>query len=89
MRSRREFLRHSGLIVATSALAWPVLGQTEPVVAETTYGRVRGVDVGGIKVFKGIPYGASTAGPNRFMPPVAPAKWSGVRELLRAPPAAE
>ena len=46
------------------------------VVAETAYGRVRGTDVSGIKVFKGIPYGASTAGKNRFMPPAAPAKWT-------------
>jgi para-nitrobenzyl esterase len=52
------------------------------VIAETTYGKIRGVDNNGIKVFKGIPYGASTAGANRFMAPAKPAKWSGVRDAL-------
>lgn len=82
MTSRREFLRQSGLIVAASSLTLPVFAQNDSVVAETSYGRVRGVEVNGIKVFKGIPYGASTTGKNRFMPPVAPAKWSGVRDAL-------
>jgi para-nitrobenzyl esterase len=80
--SRREFLRHSGLLVAASTFSWPVLAQGDGVVAETTYGRLRGTDVNGIKVFKGIPYGATTAGRHRFMPPVAPAKWSGVRDAI-------
>ena len=82
MTTRREFLRQSGLIVAASGFSWPALAQGDSVVAETSYGRVRGVEVNGIKVFKGIPYGASTTGKNRFMPPVAPVKWSGVRDAL-------
>ena len=52
------------------------------VEVETEYGSLRGVDVDGIKVFKGIAYGASTAGKNRFMPPARPAAWSGVREAV-------
>jgi para-nitrobenzyl esterase len=52
------------------------------VEVETRYGRLRGRDVNGIKVFKGIPYGGSTAGKNRFMPPTKPTPWTGVRDAL-------
>ena len=52
------------------------------VEGETTYGKVQGVQTAGVKEFKGIPYGASTAGRNRFMPPKKPASWKGVRECL-------
>jgi para-nitrobenzyl esterase len=86
--SRREFLKHSGLVIAASSVGWPTCAQGDSLVAETTYGRVRGAEVNGIKVFKGIPYGASTAGKNRFMPPAAPAKWSGVRDALNYGPSA-
>src|SRR5262249_41264866 len=46
------------------------------------FGKIRGVDVEGIKIFKGVPYGAMTAGKNRFMPPMNPEKWPGVRDAL-------
>lgn len=52
------------------------------VETDTTYGRVQGVNNAGVKEFKGIPYGASTANKNRFMPPKKPAPWKGVRECL-------
>ncbi len=58
------------------------------VVAETAYGKLRGMESQGIKIFKGIPYGASTAGRNRFMPPVNPASWTGVRDALQYGPSA-
>ncbi len=58
------------------------------MTVETAFGRIRGVDVQGIKTFKGIPYGASTGGKNRFMPPANPAAWTGVRDALSYGPSA-
>lgn len=51
-------------------------------VAETASGKLRGLRSAAIYSFKGVPYGASTAGRNRFMPPQPPTAWSGVRDAL-------
>lgn len=51
-------------------------------VANTVYGKVRGYILRDIYNFKGIPYGASTEGKNRFMPPQKPEPWEGVRNAL-------
>jgi len=60
----------------------------DSVVVPTAYGKVRGVVVDGVNIFKGIPYGASTAGKNRFMPPVKPAPWTDTRDALAYGPTA-
>lgn len=57
-----------------------------PVIADTKSGQVRGALSEGIRVFKGIPYGGPTSGKNRFMPPVPPEPWSGVRDALEYGP---
>jgi para-nitrobenzyl esterase len=49
---------------------------------ETSNGVVRGMANTGIKIFRGIPYGADTGGKNRFMPPKKPATWTGVRNSI-------
>ncbi|MBO0949830.1 carboxylesterase/lipase family protein [Fibrella forsythiae] len=51
-------------------------------VATTQYGKVRGFILRGINQFLGIPYGADTAGKNRFMPPQPPAAWTDIRPAL-------
>ncbi len=81
---RRDFLKHASAFTFTGAVLLPrAYAQTANyVTAETTFGKIRGLDNNGIKVFKGIPYGASTAGANRFMAPADPAKWTGVRDAL-------
>jgi len=82
--TRRDFLKHiSALAVSGSVFLGNLNAQdTKFVIAETAFGKIRGVDNNGIKIFKGIPYGASTTGTNRFMPPAEPADWSGVRDAL-------
>ncbi|MCY1077365.1 carboxylesterase/lipase family protein [Archangium lansingense] len=57
-----------------------------PVIADTVNGQVRGVLSEGLRVFRGIPYGGPTSGKNRFMPPVKPESWSGVRDALEFGP---
>ncbi len=56
---------------------------------ETNLGKVRGTTQNGVHAFKGVPYAASTAGENRFMPPKKREPWNGVRDAselgLRSP----
>jgi para-nitrobenzyl esterase len=53
-----------------------------PLTVETHRGKVRGAIDDGIRIFKGIPYGAPTDGMGRFREPAAPKPWAGVRDAL-------
>jgi para-nitrobenzyl esterase len=57
-------------------------------VAETTYGKVRGFIHKDIYNFLGIPYGANTAGKNRFMPAQKPEPWTDIFPAVYWPNAA-
>ena len=55
---------------------------------ETDSGVLRGIDNAGTVSLLGVPYGASTAGANRFRPPQPVAPWTGVRDALTFGPSA-
>jgi para-nitrobenzyl esterase len=73
-------LGFTGLLLRNTASALDAI-DIFPIV-DTAQGKVRGVTSGGVSMFKGIRYGAETSGKNRFMPPMPPPKWSGVRDCL-------
>src|SRR5438093_623815 len=89
---RRAMLRAS--MLGTSA-AWagissvrPALAAALETVAQTEYGKVRGIVVDSVSVFKGIPYAGAAEGVRRFLPPSKPDKWTGVFDATRTGPRA-
>jgi para-nitrobenzyl esterase len=84
---RRQFLRSAALVAGGIAVTYSIPGLSSvaawaannPVV-ETASGKVRGFNNQGILTLRGVRYGASTAGKNRFMPPKKPDPWSGIHD---------
>ncbi|XP_076055027.1 uncharacterized protein LOC143033450 isoform X2 [Oratosquilla oratoria] len=63
------------------------------LVVSMTYGSIRGLtmkpkyaDLDSVGIFLGIPYAAPPVGHLRFMPPMSPLSWSGIRRADKMPP---
>jgi para-nitrobenzyl esterase len=90
--NRRTFFKSAATLSAGVLLPAPVIAAEKfndevvasdtKTVVDTASGKLRGLWRSGIFVFKGIPYGESTGGANRFMPPVPVKPWTGIRNAL-------
>jgi para-nitrobenzyl esterase len=82
---RRAFLNRSalGASALVTARGWAAdINPSSGPTAETTTGKIRGRVINKVNAFQGIPYGASTAGSMRFMPPAKPKAWTGVIDTV-------
>lgn len=82
-RGRRALLQGAaalGAVIASPGWARPATDVESPVTT-TRSGRARGYVDRGVRVFKGLAYGADTA-PRRFLPPLPEQPWDGVREAV-------
>jgi len=95
--NRRSFLGYgplaSGFLIGGAARQASSAAKVDAgaFIVTTNSGKIRGtLQPAGqdkVHVFKGIPYGASTEGAGRFLPPAKPQPWTGVRDTLEYGPA--
>jgi para-nitrobenzyl esterase len=73
---------HPGGSADRAASGQTIRAAADLAVVETSLGKVRGYTRNGIFTYKGIPYGDTTTGEGRFVPPRSAQPWAGIRNSM-------
>jgi para-nitrobenzyl esterase len=87
MVDRRTFLGNSLAVFGAARVFAADTNAAIGATVQTASGKIRGITQNKINAFLGVPYGASTAGAGRCMPPVKPQPWTGVKDTVELGPA--
>ena len=81
MRSRARAALAAALVCVVPLIAACDFAGTanSPLVVETEYGKLRGIETEGIRAWRGIPFAAPPEGDLRWAPPEEPESWDGIR----------
>lgn len=72
-------MRQFALTLAAMAISIATSAQ-DALSVKTSYGILEGLDISGIKTFKGVPFAAPPTGDNRWREPQPLQPWQGIRE---------
>ena len=72
-------MRQFALTLAAMAISIATSAQ-DAVSVKTSYGILEGLDISGIKTFKGVPFAAPPTGDNRWREPQPLQPWQGIRK---------
>ena len=73
------------IFLLASVAVFSAIAQTGPIV-KTAYGKLRGVEEDGIKVFKGVPFAQPPVGELRWKAPQPLKPWKGIRAAVEFGP---
>ena len=73
------------IFLIASVAVFSAIAQTGPIV-KTVYGKLRGVEEDGIKVFKGVPFAQPPVGELRWKAPQPLKPWKGIRAAVEFGP---
>ena len=78
--NRRTVLQSAVLATLAGSFASPLFADSSGSLVEISSGKLQGTESNGVKVFKGVPYGAATGGKQRFKAPRPVSPWTGVKQ---------
>ena len=87
--TRRRFITTVPVTVASlfalpySGFSFDSNGEKKFIIAETAFGKLRGIRDRGVDIFLGVPYAGKVSGERRFKRPAPLEPWAGVRDAIR------